>query len=199
MRALLLSLAVAVALLGCHDLVAPLGDGAAASTGAASDAEPDDPTSDWPDASRTVAKDLTREYGTPENAAADMLTWGARGPFKRIIVFRDPVPHDFPKPHADVVEEVVDFKVPAAKMSDLAAFDGSILVDRTKGELASRCADEATNMLAMSLAMQILLGTTTPDDARRDFASTVASGNLPTRLGFDPPEGDQGDPDVPAP
>jgi hypothetical protein len=196
MRAILL-VSLALAPLGCKDLVVPLGDGSASSA-VTSDAGPEDPTIDWPDASRAVAKDLMRTYGAPEDAAAGMLLWGARGPFKRMTVFKDPVPHNFPQPHADVVEQVVDAKIPAGKVGELAMFSGSLLVDRTKGELAARCADEQTNMLLLNLAMDVVNGAKTADQARQALAVAAAAGEYPAKLAFDPPQGDQGDPDVAA-
>jgi hypothetical protein len=41
---------------------------------------------------------------------------------------------------------------------NLAVFDGSVLVDRTKGEMSARCEGEAANFLALNLADEIVHG-----------------------------------------
>jgi hypothetical protein len=50
------------------------------------------------------------------------------GLWKRTIVYRDEVPHNFPKPHTDVLEQFVDYKVPVGK------FDGTRLTPVPSGD-----------------------------------------------------------------
>jgi len=49
------------------------------------------------------------------------------------------IPHDFPKPHMDMLLQSIDYPVPPDKFDELAAYDGSVIAERTKGELAARC------------------------------------------------------------
>ncbi len=49
------------------------------------------------------------------------------------------VPHDFPMPHPDLLEQFVDYQVPPDKFDELAQYDGSVIVERTKGEISARC------------------------------------------------------------
>ncbi len=51
--------------------------------------------------------------------------------------------------HTDLLEQFIDYKVPLDKYDDLAKFDGSVGVNRTKGELSARCDAEAHNLLAL--------------------------------------------------
>jgi len=40
---------------------------------------------------------------------------------------------------------VIDYQVPPQQVSSLAAFDGSVVVERTAGEVSARCHDEQAN------------------------------------------------------
>src|ERR1700730_5479015 len=50
---------------------------------------------------------------------------------------------------------------------NLAVFDGSVLVDRTKGEMSARCEGEAANFLALNLADDIVHGRKDVESAER--------------------------------
>jgi hypothetical protein len=64
--------------------------------------------------------------------------WPAAGPTGAGVF----VEHQFPVPHIDSVESFIDYAVPPEKVSALAEFDGSVIVDRTAGEVSARCHDE---------------------------------------------------------
>ncbi len=48
------------------------------------------------------------------------------------------VVHHWPTPHTDFLTQYIDYRVPPEKAHLIAMFDGSILVDRTRGEVAAR-------------------------------------------------------------
>jgi hypothetical protein len=127
-------------------------------------------TQGWPAESRDAAQVVGKKYGEPDEACQSTLTWDRRGPWKRIVVHREPSPHNFPVPHVDVLECITKFRVPPWKVSDLVRFDGSIAVYRTLGEISVRCQDEESNFLAMNLAYDIIAGKRSVDDARRYYA-----------------------------
>ncbi len=127
----------------------------------------------WPETPRKVAKKVMGEYGLPNEATTTRLIWYNTGPWKRTIVYRDEVPHNFPKPHTDLLEQFIDYHVPPEKFSDLAAFDGSVIAERTKGELSARCDTEEMNFLALNLAHDIVTGQRTVEDARRFYAEAA--------------------------
>lgn len=52
------------------------------------------------------------------------------------------IDHSFPMPHKDVLLQVINYRVPPDKFDDLAEYDGSVIVERTKGEIAARCDGE---------------------------------------------------------
>ena len=127
----------------------------------------------WPATPRTVAGQMIARYGLPHEATPSRLIWFANGPWKRTIVYRDEVPHNFPKPHTDLLEQFIDYRVPPEKFADLAAFDGSVVPERTKGELSARCDLEEMNVLALNLAHDIVTGRRTVEDARQVYAETA--------------------------
>lgn len=132
-------------------------------------------TASWPATPRDVAAKMIAKYGLPQEATASMLVWHDNGPWKHTILSRDEVPHDFPKPHTDVLEQVVDYKVPPEKFDELAAYDGSVIVERTKGEISARCDKEEANFLALNLADDIVKERRTVGDARAFYAKTITA------------------------
>lgn len=162
----------------------------------------------WPKASVTAAKQMMKKYGQPDEATASMLIWNESGPWKRTIVHREPVAHDFPVPHTDIIEQFIDYQVPVEKFDDLAAYDGSVIAMRTNGEVSARCGEEAMNFLAINLAADIAEGRKSVDEARRVYAETATKAmaamkndrQLPaytTGFRFELPEGKTADPDSP--
>ncbi len=130
-------------------------------------------TASWPAKPRDVSATMIAKYGLPNEATASMLVWHDNGPWKQTIVFRDEVPHDFPKPHTDLLQQFVDYKVPTGKFDDLAEYDGSVIVERTKGEMSARCDKEEMNFLALNLADDIVKGRRTVAEAREFYAKTA--------------------------
>jgi hypothetical protein len=125
---------------------------------------------DWPASSKKAARAMMDKYGPPKEVTATKLTWENNGPWKRTIVHSKPVAHNFPRAHEDVLEQVIDYRVPVGKFSDLAAFDGSIVIDRTRGELTARCDMEEANILALNLADEVVTGKRQVASAREEHA-----------------------------
>jgi hypothetical protein len=124
----------------------------------------------WPDESKEAAKLVLEKYGEPQEATESQLVWHRVGPWKRIVASKTFWKHDFPAPHYDSVESVVDFRVPPEHFSALAEFDGSVVAERTAGEVSARCHDEEANNLALNLAHDIVMGEKTVDEARAYYA-----------------------------
>ncbi|HEV2735644.1 MAG TPA: hypothetical protein VGV85_12440 [Longimicrobiaceae bacterium] len=157
----------------------------------------------WAPASREAAAFMMNKYGAPASMSGDMLVWNRTGPWKRTIIYREAVPHNFPMPHPDVMEQFIDYRVPPALFDELAMYDGSVIVERTKGEMSARCDKEGANFLALNLAQEIATGKRTVADARRMYAEqiTAMKAGRPApyteRLMFSPMPGAM-DPDRPA-
>jgi hypothetical protein len=140
----------------------------------------------WPDKPRAIAKLMTEKYGPPNESTPTMLVWRGNGPWIRTVVYRDETDHLFPVKHTDFLEQTVAYKVPVDKIGELAKFDGSILVDRTKGELSARCDKETNNTLALNLAVEIANGKRSAASAREFMTKAVqASANGKSSPYFD--------------
>jgi hypothetical protein len=111
------------------------------------------------------------------------------------------VPHHFPNPHSDVVECFIDYRVPPEKFSELAEFDGSVIVERTKGEVSARCDMESANFLAINLMHKIVTGEMNAERAREVYTETAAayvvsrSAPLAEGFQFELPQEQTNDPD----
>jgi hypothetical protein len=138
--------------------------------GAVARADMDRLVAGWAPASREAAAAMADKYGPPAEQTASMLVWHATGPWKRTVIYREEVPHAFPKPHTDVMEQFIDYRAPTDKFDELAEYDGSVIVERTKGELSARCDKEAMNFLALNLANDVATGRRTVAEARQEYA-----------------------------
>ncbi|HBG46089.1 MAG TPA: hypothetical protein DDW94_03775 [Deltaproteobacteria bacterium] len=127
----------------------------------------------WPEASRKAAVHVLDKYGAPDLLTNEMLIWMEEGEWQEIIVRKRAVEHRFPVPHDDVLEQSIAYEVPEDKFDDLAVFNGSVIAERTRGTLSSRCASEAMNYLALNLANDIITNSKSVEEARAAFADIL--------------------------
>jgi hypothetical protein len=125
----------------------------------------------WPNESREAAQLVLDKYGEPHEQTPSQLAWHGIGPWKRIVATRVSCSHNFPAPHIDAVESFIDYRVPTGKFCELAEFDGSVIVERTAGEVSARCHDEEANFLALNLMHDIVTGAKTAKEAREYYAT----------------------------
>ncbi len=133
---------------------------------------------DWPDGPQRGARQMLQQYGPPNEATPTKLFWYRNGPWKRTIVTRDVVTHNFPSPHSDFLTQVIDYRVPPDMFDEIARFDGSCLVDRTAGEAGARCDSEAANTLTLNLMHDIVTGKTNVEQARATFGEIMVAYTL---------------------
>jgi len=127
----------------------------------------------WPEASQKAAKEMMDKYGKPNATTPHMLVWHNNGPWKKTIIYDFETKHLFPVDHTDVMEQVINYKVPANKFSDLAEYDGSVSAQRTDGVISAICDFEGANFLALNLAHDVLTGKKTVQDARDFYTKTI--------------------------
>lgn len=156
---------------------------------------------DWPEAPKTVGHKLLEHYGPPNEATPTKLLWYRIGPWARMELSADEVVHNFPTPHTDFLTQYVDYPVDPQRAADLVRFDGSVIIDRTAGQIGSRCDHEPFNMLTLNLAVEIMEGRRTVEEARNLYGDTAAAfvmgrdAPYAERLLFDPPARDTADAD----
>jgi hypothetical protein len=158
-------------------------------------------TKNWPDKPKEVASQMFDRYGPPDEVTTERLIWHRNGPWKRTELSREEIPHRFPKPHTDLLEQFIDYRVPLERLSDIAAYDGSVIPERTRGEISARCDKEEMNFLALNLADEVARGIKTVDEARRTYTEQAMAAMMgkpapyTERLRFEVPRGDTADPD----
>jgi hypothetical protein len=155
----------------------------------------------WPENTKKAANETMQKYGTPNEATPTRLTWFNIGPWKYTTISRFEIPHNFPTPHTDYIKQAINYRVPVEKMCDVAAFDGSIIVDRSAGEVAARGEGEVWNFVALNLMNDIVNGKLSVKQARQSY-SEMSSAIRKNRavpyaeqLQFELPTGDTTDPD----
>ncbi|MCE9537639.1 MAG: hypothetical protein K8R85_00250, partial [Bacteroidetes bacterium] len=134
---------------------------------------PVDDMSGWSDASKMAVMMMKKSYGEPVAKTADMMMWNSTGQWKKTVVYAKEFKHDFPMPHTDVMQQWIDYKVPQEKFSDLAKYDGSVVCNRTNGEISARCDKEGANFLAINLANDIITGKKDVKNARDFYAKSI--------------------------
>lgn len=127
----------------------------------------------WSGDAQKAAKGMMKIHGAPDEATPTMLVWHNSGPWKRIIAANTTTPHNFPGPHPDSVEQFLSYKVPESKHDEIARFDGSVNIDRTRGEMSARCDTEFHNVLALNLAHDIITGKRSVGGARAFYTRVV--------------------------
>ena len=161
---------------------------------------------DWPKEPRESARRLIEDYGPPQEYTESQLIWHrTHDGWKRTVLTAQETPHKFPAHHTDYLEQFIDYRVPIEMFSALAAYDGSVVADRTRGELSARCGGTSMNFVAVNLAHDIVTGTRTVIEAREEYVRLYrafrAGQKPPYTQGFHfvPSDGDTRDPDVPQP
>ena len=131
----------------------------------------------WPDESKEAAQLVVDTYGEPHEMTESQITWHKVGSWKRIVATKTYYEHAFPTRHIDSVESLIDYQVPPDRISAIADFDGSVIVERTAGEVSARCHDEQASFLALNLAHDIITGART---CRRHASTTARSSSMPS-------------------
>ena len=132
-------------------------------------------TKGWPESSVIAAREMIQKYGDPQETTSDSLIWRNIAPFKKAIVHKEVYSHYFPLLHRNSLENVVDYRAPVAKIDDVWRYNGSIVLNQTKGEMSSYGENEAMNVLALNLAHKVMSGSMSSDTARVTFGKETMS------------------------
>lgn len=127
----------------------------------------------WENEPLEGAKRIIEKYGYPQEATMSKLIWHHNDPWKRTVIHRKTVPHNFPHPHPDFLEQTIDYRVPLYLYDNIAMFDGSLTIERTKGEVSAMCDQEAMNILALNVLNDIVAGQCDVRQAKAFLAHTA--------------------------
>lgn len=165
----------------------------------------DQAIANWKAKPQEVARTMIAKYGQPQEVTANRLIRHNNGPWKYTELVNEEIPHEFPMPHKDMLYQAINFKVDPDKADELLAYDGSIILERTKGEIAARCDKEEANFLAINLANDVVTGRRSVEEAREFYAASVMAMMKENKkdeylqgFQFRVARGDQGDPGKPA-
>ena len=126
----------------------------------------------WSQPSADAARRLMDQYGAPDDATPNRLTWQKKGPWNRTIVWNRPqvyrTPRDF-----DLVVQAVRYPVTREQAAELIAFSQSLIVDVERGELSSRASREELNFLNLNLADEVVRGLKTIDEAQLAYKRVI--------------------------
>ncbi|MBI3255863.1 MAG: hypothetical protein HYZ63_02735 [Candidatus Andersenbacteria bacterium] len=128
----------------------------------------------WPWLSARVAQEMVETYGLPHKATASMLVWYYNHPWKRTILWKEGVYHGFPRPHLDILEQTLEYRVPFQKIPELALYNSSLSINQARGEITISCSNEAMNFLTVNLAHEIIIGHLRPAQAKGRHREVVA-------------------------
>ena len=67
---------------------------------------------EWHGPPQNIARQMIEKYGPPNEATPTKLFWYENHPWKRTIVDRDTVQHNWPTVHTDFLTQVIDYRVP---------------------------------------------------------------------------------------
>lgn len=158
----------------------------------------------WRKNPKETALELLDYYGKPDEFSVSQLIWyNTRDGWKRTVLSKEETPHHFPAKHTDYLEQFVDYKVPIEMFSKLAEFDGSVVADRTRGEMSAQCGGTSMNFVAINLAHDIIVGEKTVKEARDEYGYLYKAYQDGKKLPyahnfqFDLPKANTGDPDFP--
>jgi hypothetical protein len=147
---------------------------------------------------------MIKKYGQPQEVTPNRLIWHDNGPWKFTGLVNEEIPHSSPVAHTDMLYQTISYRVDPQDADDLLAYDGSIILERTKGELGARCDKEEANFLAINLANDVATGKRNVEDTRRFYAESIQQlmkTGTPNEdlqgFRFTPAAGDQGDRDRP--
>lgn len=129
--------------------------------------------SNWSDQQQMLIGKLSDKYGPPTEISASAVTWKGNGDYLCIKVMKDSASHHFPTQHQDCLTHTIAFKVPTDMADDLLAFNGSLIIDRTRGTLTACCDSEELNILTLNLANDIVNRSRSVDEARSSMAQTA--------------------------
>lgn len=128
----------------------------------------------WKPAPKAAAEKMLKKYGEPAEVTQMRLVWHDNGPWKFTEIMNVEVDHDFPIPHKDAMHQAVNYRVDPSNADEILEFDGSVILNRTAGRIGAICDKEPANFLAVNLAHEVATGKKSVDEARRQYAQSIA-------------------------
>jgi len=126
----------------------------------------------WPRRSRRVAVAVMEKYGPPHMITHKSLLWIGNSPWKATVVYRAGAFGAARGKRRRALRQVIAYRVPAGKSSELERLGMGLAADSVQEELAAENDGEAENFLALNLADQVAVSGLSVDRAKDLFART---------------------------
>ncbi|MBI3299867.1 MAG: hypothetical protein HYZ75_17010 [Elusimicrobia bacterium] len=133
----------------------------------------DEAISGWPASSRRTAELMMSKYGLPDRVSSGKLVWENSSPWKETTVYRIGTMHAFPLQHEDILRQSAAYEVPREKGPELERLDIGVSVERDYKGLSAVSDSEDGNFLAVNLAVEVLKGDKTPEQARETYSRAI--------------------------
>lgn len=124
----------------------------------------------WEGQPLAEAQEIIQKYGYPQEALPDRLIWYDNGPWKRTVIYCNPVLTGFPEQHEVFLEQTIEYTIPANLSSDVSAFASNVYPDWVSGEVSVVCDKEAINFLSLNLLDDVVTRKRGIQDARMYYA-----------------------------
>jgi hypothetical protein len=128
---------------------------------------------EWSVGPRQAAQQIRSKYGEPSEGSMHMLAWENKDPWRRIEVRNEEVEHKFPKKHTECTLFTLEHSFPSEKTKDLVELNGSMLFDKTKGQVIIRAKDEQTAITELNIANNLAQGVLSLEDAKQLAAQEI--------------------------
>ncbi|MGE3611500.1 MAG: hypothetical protein AB7I27_18050 [Bacteriovoracaceae bacterium] len=119
-------------------------------------------TASWPEQNKEVMNKLISKYGLPNESTSDSLIWNNNGPWTRTELTN--------QGNNQMLVQTANLDVPTQKISDLALFNKSIMVNQGQNEISSASNHEELNFLSLNLANDIVNNRIGPFEARKRYS-----------------------------
>ena len=101
------------------------------------------------------------------------MVWKRRGPWERIVVWREPPASSRGARRGDFLQQAVSYRVPQDRLGELSRSGVRVVADPVRGELSARARSEKLNILALNLADEVLANGMGAGTARRIYERTL--------------------------
>jgi len=104
------------------------------------------------------AEKMVKKYGKPDETGPGKMKWVGKDGFERTYIKDESIPHNHPEAHKDYVYSTRKMTIPEHLVGPFAKATESILIDRLKGLVTTRCGSLWANALTHAYIEKVVSG-----------------------------------------
>ncbi|MFN7115744.1 MAG: hypothetical protein ACK4TA_03040 [Saprospiraceae bacterium] len=132
----------------------------------------------WNETPRLAAENIMQRYGAPSEHTPNLMIWYDNAPWHKTVVHRETrLNNNAAMNRGAILEQTIQYKVPATSTDELAQFSEQLIVDLGQGTLTARSNSEATNYLLLNLANDIVTQKKGVAEARTYYDDNLTAQN----------------------